>query len=159
MRVLAIIVLFSACALAQTAASIGGRVIDHSGKPVPAATLQLFAGTEARQSAHSSSDGSYTLLGVDPGKYKIVVTAPQFYELTQEIALRPRQHVDLELMIHPLTMRHDEMTVHAMSSDIDAQQTSSEQFITRAEIEKLPEFAMHDVQSRAHAQPRRDPEP
>ena len=149
MRIFAIILLFSACALAQTAASIGGRVIDHSGKPVAGATVQLFAGTGARHSAQSSSDGSYTLLGVDPGKYKIVVTAPQFYELTQEIALRPRQHVDLELMIHPLTMRHDEMTVHAMSSDIDAQQTSSEQFITRAEIEKLPEFAMHDVQSLA----------
>lgn len=149
MRLFAFILVFSACAFAQSMASIGGRVVDHNGEPVAGASVKLNQGDDGKAAAQSGADGAYTLLGIDPGKYTIVVAAPQFYEMRQEIALRPRQHIDLELMIHPLTMRHDEMTVHAMSSDIDAQQTSSLQFVTRADIEKLPSFATDSVQSLA----------
>src|SRR5579863_2566633 len=82
-RVLALSVLLcglSSVALAQvTAATISGTITDPSGAVVPGATVTATnQGTGLARSATSGGSGDYVLTELDPGVYKLTVTAAGF---------------------------------------------------------------------------------
>ncbi|MDW8436421.1 MAG: TonB family protein [Chloroherpetonaceae bacterium] len=73
-------------AASSTAASQGrlfGRVVDESGKPVPAATVFVNSATTNR-AALTNAQGYYVFLGVSEGKYNIKVFKSGYPKLNRE---------------------------------------------------------------------------
>jgi hypothetical protein len=62
---------------AQATGGLRGSVLDPSSAVIPGATITLTRGSEVRKTT-SGSDGVYTLRDLEPGSYRIAVTAPGF---------------------------------------------------------------------------------
>lgn len=60
---------------AVTAGAVSGTVVDQNGKPVANAQISLEG---SRAGARSASDGTFTLTGIAPGVYTVVVTRSGF---------------------------------------------------------------------------------
>src|SRR5262245_61790232 len=103
--VLAMPFLLCSSVFGQSSASITGIVVDHSGGVVPNAQVRLQRADAERASVATSARGAYAFFGIEPGKYTIVIAAPGFSEAKQEILLRPRQQAQVQVILHPLTMR------------------------------------------------------
>ena len=79
LKAIAAVLLLCGIALAQNVYGVlSGRVLDPSGASVPGATvIAVNAGTNARSTATSSSDGNYTFPALPVGIYELTVEAPQ----------------------------------------------------------------------------------
>ena len=76
--------LTAAPAFAQVSSSIEGRVADPTGAAVPRAIVVLTdLATNIHQQTVSSSSGDYTFSQINPGVYRLEVTAPGFEHLTR----------------------------------------------------------------------------
>ncbi len=79
----AALVVFAACAAAQSTSQLNGGVTDPSGAAVPNANLTLTAtATGLRRSTTSNSGGLYQFLDVPPGNYTLQAAATGFVSYT-----------------------------------------------------------------------------
>jgi hypothetical protein len=85
-------------ALAQGSVSIGGRVIDLKGVPVPAATVRLLLGDQVKAEALTDVDGSFAFQDQAPGIYKIDIEMPGFLKAVKD-ALDTEQEANRNLTI------------------------------------------------------------
>src|SRR5690349_13422476 len=68
--------------------NITGTVRDSSGAVVPNATVNVVSvGTQARRTVQSSSTGTYTVTGLQPGPYEVTITSGNFAPFKQEITV------------------------------------------------------------------------
>ncbi len=102
MRSIVVCLLLAACAFAQDfRATLTGIVTDPSGAAVPEATVKATnINTNAAKEVKSTSIGNYTIPYLDPGMYKIEVTATGFQTLIREnIVLRVADKVNLPVQL------------------------------------------------------------
>jgi hypothetical protein len=100
MAVLALLSLFSLCALAQTeTGTIIGTVTDPSGAVVSGATVAVTnTATGAKRTTTTRGAGVYTISSLPPASYQVVISAPGFADFKQlvtvtvasQIAVSPR---------------------------------------------------------------------
>src|SRR5713101_4961984 len=66
--------------LAQATSRLTGSLVDPTGAPVPAATIDLFlpAGSRPVLTANTTGEGLFAFTGVAPGTYDVVLTAQGF---------------------------------------------------------------------------------
>jgi hypothetical protein len=87
LRLLAAVVAFSispAALFAQISADLRGRVIDPSGTGIPNANIELTeSSTDLRQQTTSTSAGDYLFTHLNPGAYRLDVTAAGFQRLNR----------------------------------------------------------------------------
>jgi hypothetical protein len=86
---------------AQATGGVHGSVLDPSKAAIPGATITLTRGGEIRKTT-SDSDGSYTLRDLEPGNYRISVTARGFVlppDTTVEITSGHARQLNLTLSI------------------------------------------------------------
>jgi protocatechuate 3,4-dioxygenase beta subunit len=57
---------------------VSGRVTDDAGNPVPGATVVLYGLQEDAHSGDSAADGSFRILGVDDGSYRVRAGKPGY---------------------------------------------------------------------------------
>jgi len=83
-------------AWSQTAASIHGMALLPNGAPVPQASIAIEGAKGAGQAATTDQNGEYNLPAVDPGVYKVRVTAPGYdaFEVTVTLKSGVMQEVD-----------------------------------------------------------------
>lgn len=82
---LAQVLVVCATAAAQSS-SIAGRVVDPQGGSVAGAEISLLAaGTQRVRNVRSAADGSFSIDGVPPGQYTLLVRAPGFADWTQSV--------------------------------------------------------------------------
>src|ERR1700682_3510619 len=62
----------------QGTVTLSGRVSDQSGGSIAFATVMLIDGQRAAKETVSKEDGTYQLIGLPPGQYRILVTAKGF---------------------------------------------------------------------------------
>ncbi len=101
------IVVFSTAALAaglyaqDFRATLTGLVSDPSGAAVPGANVKATnTGTNSSKEVQTTAEGNYTIPYLDPGTYKIEVTAAGFQSLVREnIVLRVADKVNLPLQL------------------------------------------------------------
>lgn len=83
------------------AAPVTGRVVDPQGASVANAEVSLVpSGTGQRtRTARSSADGSFSIDGVAPGEYTLLVRAPGFTESTQSVSVGAATNLAVTLKI------------------------------------------------------------
>ena len=92
---------FAAFAMAQTeTARIQGTVTDATGAVVSGATIKVTsAGTGREVTVTSGEDGTFSVLTLQPGRYSVDVTAPNFKTTRQEITLEVAQTAPLNVAL------------------------------------------------------------
>jgi hypothetical protein len=82
--------------------SISGTVTDVTGAVVPNATVIATAsGTNATATAQSSSDGTYTIGPLPPGRYTVTVSVPGFRQFTERgIAVSAGTAADVDVSLN-----------------------------------------------------------
>jgi len=83
------------------AAPVTGRVVDPQGASVANAEVSLVpSGTGQRtRTARSNADGSFSIDGVAPGEYTLLVRAPGFTESTQSVSVGAATNLAVTLKI------------------------------------------------------------
>jgi outer membrane receptor protein involved in Fe transport len=119
-----------------------GRVTDSAGKPLPGAELVLKrGGVELRRSA--DADGRFRYLALPAGEYELVISAAGYYSAEQELAVRPRQPVVVQIALAPTVSAKE--TLEVRSADISLGETASARLLTHAELAALPEPLKRDL--------------
>jgi len=92
---------FAIVSFAQTeSARIQGTVTDSTGAVVAGATVKVTSTATGREvTATSSDDGSFSVLSLQPGRYAVEVTAPNFKTTKQEITLEVAQTAPLTVAL------------------------------------------------------------
>jgi hypothetical protein len=85
-KVLAVLLAGASLGLAQDyRASILGTVVDPSGSAIPNATVRAtMFGTNASKETVSNTEGLYIIVGLEPGRYTVTVTAQGFTTVRRE---------------------------------------------------------------------------
>ena len=104
--------------------TISGRVTDQTGAGIPGASVVLTAvGTSQSRTTQSNDQGEYTFTSLQPGRYKIDVSAPNFTSetITTELAVAQQLRADVALGVGQLAsrnLRHISMTADCSRSRI-----------------------------------------
>ena len=95
--------LWAAVSSAQTSTGrVTGTVTDQSGAVVSGATINATnVGTSRTVTVQSGAAGEYSIPALEPGAYKIEVTAPNFKSSTQNVTLQTNQILPLNVALTP----------------------------------------------------------
>src|SRR5689334_19124094 len=83
-----LLTLLVASATFAQSAKVSGRVMDGSGSVMPGVTVKLFQGDAVVKEGVTSGMGDFEL-PVNPGDYKLEVTAPDFNTYTEMVKVAP----------------------------------------------------------------------
>jgi outer membrane receptor protein involved in Fe transport len=140
--VIALMAVLAQCAFSQTSTtgSISGVVKDQTGASVPGATVTVTSPNLIRpQSATTASDGSYTILNLPPGKYKVTVDAGKGFAKYEAdntfVTLGSTARGDIKLQLAASTT---EVTVSATASQIDVGQTTAGTSVSSDQFSYFP---------------------
>ena len=108
----------AALALAQTATSVGGTVIDPTGAVIADATVNLLnVGTGAARAAKSDDLGRYQFNQVEPGAYQITASAPGFGKVVVDrVQLHINQPATVPIAFKKVNSQTETVSVEADSS-------------------------------------------
>jgi hypothetical protein len=128
LRVTAAVLCFVFSAMGQTeSARIQGTVTDQAGAAVPNATVTITdLGTNREVTAQTNEEGIFSVLALQPGKYKISVAQSNFKTTTQDVTLEVAQNATLNFALEPgavtetVTITTDAPLVETSSSSIGA---------------------------------------
>jgi hypothetical protein len=129
----------AALAPAQTeSARIQGTVTDATGAVVAGATIKVTGlGTGREVTATSSEDGSFTVLSLQPGRYAIEVTAPNFKTVKQDVTLEVAQTAPLNFALEAGAVT-ETVTVTTDVPQVDAGSSAVGEVIQGRQIIELP---------------------
>src|SRR6185436_11635694 len=114
------------CAIAQDfRATLTGIVTDSSSAAIPGATVKAInISTNTAKEVQTTSIGNYTIPYLDPGTYKIEVTAQGFQTLVRDgIILRVADKVNLPMELkvgqtmESITVTGDQQVIETASAD------------------------------------------
>jgi hypothetical protein len=136
---LLLLLLLPGALLAQTTATIVGRVSDQSGAAVVAGTVTAQnTQTGYVREGTINGEGEYTIPSLPIGQYKITVRSQGFKEYTQTgITLQVGQNarVDVQLQVGSVT---ESVNVSAEALTIDTESTTVGEVIDNRRIESIP---------------------
>ncbi len=129
----------AAIAPAQTeSARIQGTVTDSAGAVVAGATVKVTSVATGREvTATSSDDGSFSVLSLQPGRYAVEVTAPNFKTTKQEITLEVAQTAPLTVALEAGAVT-ETVTVTTDVPQVDAGTSAVGETIQGRQIVELP---------------------
>src|SRR5678815_263458 len=95
--------LIAATVAAQsTTATIRGKIVNDGGNSIPNAEINAVDSSSGFvHTVHSRSDGSFTLGGLTPGLYNIVVAATGYDPKNQDIQVLVGQNLEMDLRLSP----------------------------------------------------------
>jgi hypothetical protein len=124
---------------AQTQTHLSGWIRDPSDASIPDAAITVMnQDTGFRRLTNSRSDGSYVVISLEPGVYKITVRHSGFRTLIRlgvRVDVRQPAHVDFML---PLGSMQESITVEDNQTIGLADDSSVGAWITRDDIERIP---------------------
>ena len=123
----------------STFASLVGEVRDPSGSTVALAAVNAEnTGTALRRSTLTDQSGNYTLPNLEPGQYKVTVTAPGFQIGAYKIELLARQTVRIDAQ---LLLASQAETVNVMAESVpvvNSEVSNIAETKTGRELNELP---------------------
>jgi outer membrane receptor protein involved in Fe transport len=127
---------------AQFRAGIQGTVTDASGAVVPGAKVTVTSlETEKSQQLTTSDDGFYSITGLAPGRYKVVVERENFKRQELEsvtVSAEAMQGVNVVLQAGAVT---ETITVSAEAAQaLQTENANVDRGITETEVRQLPQF-------------------
>jgi len=138
---IAMMFLFASVAvLAQVeSGSITGSVTDQTGALVPGGTITVTnIGTNAARTAQSSSNGTYTITGLEPATYQVGVSASGFaaYTARVEVTVGGRVTLDVNLSVNASTSNVE--VIAEGGSQVNTQTQELSQVINAEQVSSLP---------------------
>ena len=135
-----LVVLFAVGLHAQTTtATLRGKITNAQGREVANAELDAVeVATGFVHTVHSRPDGSYTLGGLTPGLYNIVVAAPGYEPKNQDVTVLVGQMIDLNINMAPTATLTESITVVGTQA-VDTRTSEIATNVTPQQIENLPQ--------------------
>jgi len=134
----ALLIAGSALAQSSTSATIRGSITDGSGASVANAEINAVSTTTGFvRTAKSAADGTYTLAGLSPGEYNIVVAAPGFDPISQTITVLVGQSLEMNLQVSSAAVRESITVVATQAVETKTSEVATN--VTTHQIENLPQ--------------------
>ena len=137
---LAIAAALPTAASAQLTITIEGTVRSTDGRPIPQAQVAVTnPATNARRGTVTNDDGRFRILGIEPGRYEILVRAIGHEPQTQTRELLVGQRANLLFELATAARELSAVAVTATrTTTTEVQRTSVSTPVVREMIEKLP---------------------
>jgi outer membrane receptor for ferrienterochelin and colicin len=136
-----LVLLIAATALAQTSttATIRGTVTNDTGAPVANAEINAVdASSGFVRTVNSRSDGTYSLAGLAPGTYNIVVAAPSFQPTSETLTVLVGQSLEQNIRMSTTPSLKETITVVGTQA-VETRTTEVATNVTTHQIENLPQ--------------------
>ena len=136
-----VVVLAAVFVLAQQArGSLRGLVKDELGAAIVGATVTIIDPSGTAKTAVTNGEGVYTVTGLTPGKYTIIVAAQGFApsdETEVDVAAGQRQTLDVDLKV---TIEEQNVTVAAETPlSTESTNNANQTLITGKDMDALPD--------------------
>jgi outer membrane receptor protein involved in Fe transport len=126
---------------AQDTGRLSGSVVDPSGSAVPGAKVELYltGGASAVLATTTTSEGLFSLIGVRPGFYDIIVEAPGFRKQTlRQIKIDPGRETSLPPIQLELGSVTEVVEVAATAPGVQTTNAEISTAITNEQVRRLP---------------------
>ncbi|MCL4794744.1 MAG: TonB-dependent receptor [Bryobacteraceae bacterium] len=120
-------------------ANIVGLVVDPSKAPIAGAEVTAIQdSTNASRSTITNTEGMYTLVGLEPGRYTVTITAPGFAAMQRSgIVLQTAQRLNLPIVMQ-LGQVSESVTVIGQQELIESATASRGQVFDEVKMAELP---------------------
>ena len=123
----------------STTATIRGKVTNESGAGLANAEINAVDTSSGFVlTVRSRGDGSYTLGGLRPGAYNIVVAAPGYEPKSQDVTVLIGQSLNMDLQLSATSVLRETITVVGNQA-VETKTTEVATNVTRQQIENLPQ--------------------
>jgi outer membrane receptor protein involved in Fe transport len=131
--------IFSAPLAAQQRGSIGGRIFDADGLPLPGATITVTEQTTGfTRTVVSADTGSYSVPNLEPGVYSVTVDMPGFAGIKQaDLRLTSGLNIPLDIRMQVAGIQ-EQVTVTAESPLVETKSSQIGGTLSSREIEDVP---------------------
>lgn len=118
---------------------IAGIVTDESGAVIPSATVSAsnISRNDSRTVAASNS-GTYTIVGLEPGKYRVTVTAAQFKPFVATVEVTVGSHVTLDARLSVSANTAEVEVVAEGGASVNTQTQELSQVVDTQQLTQLP---------------------
>ena len=134
-----LVALASTGVIGQTeTARLQGSVTDSTGALVSGANIRLVSSATGREmTAVSGSDGTYSILAIQPGKYQVTVSQTNFKTTQQDITLDVAQNATLDVVLEAGAIS-ETVTVTSDVPQVDTTSSALGDVIKGREAVELP---------------------
>ncbi len=123
----------------STTATLRGKITNAQGNSVPKAEINAVeTATGFVHTVNSRADGSYTLGGLTPGLYNIVVAAPGYEPKSHDVTVLVGQTLDLNIRMTPTAVLTESITVVGTQA-VETKTSEIATNVTTHQIENLPQ--------------------
>src|SRR5438105_5983299 len=120
-------------------ATIRGKIMNDRGSTIANAEINSAStSTGCVKSVHSNSDGSYTLQGLTPGEYQIVVAASGYEPRNETITVLVGQNLEMNLRLTATAVLSESITVVGQQA-VETKTSEVATNVTTQQIESLPQ--------------------
>src|SRR5258706_553595 len=122
-----------------TTATIHGKVANPNGTALPAAEIDAVnAASGFVKTVMSGPDGSYTMAGIQPGVYNLVVAAPGFQPRNETVQVLLGQNVELNFTMSADASMNQTITVVG-NQLVETRTSEAATNVTPQQMESLPQ--------------------
>ncbi len=138
--VLLLLLVVAGSAFAQSStATLRGKITNAQGNGVTNAEINAVETTTGFvHTVNSRPDGTYTLAGLTPGLYNIVVAAPGYEPKSQDVTVLVGQTIDLNIRMIPTAVLTESITVVGTQA-VETKTSEIATNVTTQQIENLPQ--------------------
>ena len=123
----------------SSTATLRGKITNAQGNSVANAEINAVeTSTGFVHTVNSRGDGSYTLAGLTPGLYNIVVAAPGYEPKSQDVTVLVGQTIDLTIRMTPTAVLSESITVVGTQA-VETKTSEIATNVTTHQIENLPQ--------------------
>ena len=136
---LSFVVAAAAFGQSATTATLRGKITNAQGNSVGNAEINAVeTSTGFVHTVNSRPDGSYTLAGLTPGLYNIVVAGPGYEPKSQDVTVLVGQTIDLNIRMTPTAVLSESITVVGTQA-VETKTSEIATNVTTHQIENLPQ--------------------
>src|SRR5216684_6604348 len=135
-----LIVSITVSAAAQlTTATIHGKVTNQNGTALPAAEIDAVNSASGFvKTVMSGPDGSYTMAGIQPGEYNLVIAAPGFQARNETVRILVGQNIEMNLVMSPDAVMNQNITVVG-NQLVETRTSEAATNVSPQQMESLPQ--------------------
>ena len=120
-------------------ATIRGKIMNDRGSTIANAEINAVSTSSGFvKTVHSNSDGSYTLQGLTPGEYQIVVAASGYEPRNETITVLVGQNLEMNLRLTATAVLSESITVVGQQA-VETKTSEVATNVTTQQIESLPQ--------------------
>ncbi len=127
-------------AVAQlTTATIHGKVTNQNGTALPAAEVDAVNSASGFvKSVQSGPDGFYTMAGINPGEYNLVIAAPGFQARNETVRILLGQNIEMNFVMSPDASMAQSITVVG-NQLVETRTSEAATNVSPQQMENLPQ--------------------